>query len=108
MTIAAGTTAKVPLDTTSFDPGSNISLANSRYVCPVAGYYQVEANVLANTTSGQGYGYLQIYKNGAAVSTDWISQTPTATGGVGTTTADIIQCNAGDYLELWVQAQGQR
>jgi len=99
LTAAAGWT-KIPLDTISHDAGNNVSTANGRYTCPATGTYQVNADVFLNSTTGQSVG-AGIYKNGTAVSKGMTSQTGN-TGNQGATVADTIQCNAGDYLELWV------
>lgn len=95
-TTSAATFVKIPIDTASFDPGSNLQLANSRYVCPVTGYYQVNGEV-AVTPGASDTLLVAIYKNGARITTG------SGEAGVQTvaSVADVVQCNAGDYLELW-------
>ncbi len=99
LTVPASAWTKIALDTKSFDPGNNFSLANSRYVCPVSGYYLVEGGVSSIGTNGVIQGV--IWKNGTTVSA---SASASVTSGTypGVVQADIIQCNAGDYLELSV------
>jgi hypothetical protein len=92
---SAGAWTKVPLDTLNFDTGSNMDVAtNNRFDVPVSGYYQVEAAMLQTANT---YGYVSIYKNGTQIS---------QAGGSADTdraeTTDLIYCEAGDYLELWV------
>jgi len=97
LTPAAGWN-KLTVDTIGTDPGANFTLATGRYVCPASGWYQVNAHVeWINATSGQLYG-AGVYKNGASVA---FSTTPGTGIELGTGTSDVIQCNAGDYLELW-------
>lgn len=84
---------KVPLDTISNDPGNNISIANGRYVCPATGTYQVNGEICF--TGSAGAYVAGIYKNGVEVSQG------TNPPGTISVVADQVQCNAGDYLELW-------
>ena len=102
LTPAASTWTKIPLDTISSDPGGNISLANGRYVCPVAGVYDVMAGVnsqVSGTGTYTGFG-IGIYKNGTLVVQDY--KTVAVQQSASAVIADKIQCNAGDYLELWI------
>lgn len=43
--VKAGVATLVEIDTTSKDPGANISLVNHNYVAPAEGYYQVSGQV---------------------------------------------------------------
>lgn len=85
--------AKVACDTTSYDPGGNISLANSRYICPNTGYYAVTAQLEFTAACA---GLAVIAKNGASVA--FGTQDNAAIRSVA---HDVIYCQAGDYLELW-------
>lgn len=91
---------KVALDTKSFDPsGSMDVVTNNRYVCPVAGYYHVAGQLNANATAAGQTSGVAVYKNGALYTSETaISQ---AAGPINPVVSDIIQCNAGDTLELW-------
>jgi hypothetical protein len=97
-------TQKVPLDATTFDAGGNVTLATSRYVCPVAGYYQVNGVITAGgATSSTQSMQAMIYKNGAtACAGGVVGGNP---GGIGVPVSAVLQCAAGDYLELYVWAQ---
>jgi hypothetical protein len=96
-TTAGAGTAKVPLDTIGYDPGSNINTASNRYVCPATGTYHVDGQFSSAVTSGVAQA--MIYKNGVLI-TPGISASAT-TNGLAASVTDLIQCNAGDYLELW-------
>ena len=107
LTPTANTWTKIPLDTISTDSGGNFSVANGRYVCPVAGVYDVIGNVLFNVSATNTNTNLccGIYKNGALYS--YVQSFESVTTVVGLPAADKIQCNAGDYLELWaLNSQG--
>jgi hypothetical protein len=95
-----GTWAKVALDTVAYDPGANVSLVNNRYVCPATGYYQVQGQLLG-TQSVAGEVLAAIYKNGVRVSTSAPGGATAAGLDGGANVADLVQCNASDYLELW-------
>jgi hypothetical protein len=103
---ALNTWTKLPLDIVLFDTSGIASAGQGRINISQSGYYQIDAAVQANTTAGQGYGNIGIYKNGSQVSSSWVPQAVTATGYIGADLSDVIQCNAGDYLELWVIANG--
>jgi hypothetical protein len=94
---------KVPLDTLSYDPGGNVSLINSRYVCPATGSYQVNGAALGQAIPTSGFITVAIYKNGSVAANGSAVSAPTETGAI---VADVVQCNAGDYLELWAYQSG--
>jgi hypothetical protein len=97
------TFAKVPLDAIVYDPGGNFSLANNRYVCPATGFYAISGACQADAPSANGIN-VAIYKNGGQQ-----SQAGSVASGAywpGVVVSDVLQCNAGDYLELWVQVGG--
>ena len=94
---------KISVDTISSDPGGNISVTNGRYTCPATGTYQVNAAVSIIAAASQLY-FASIYRNGAEVTRgDRVATGVAATFSL--TLNDIIQCNAGDYLELYVYDQ---
>jgi hypothetical protein len=107
-TSPGGAWTKLPLDTIGNDPGGNFSVANSRYTCPATGTYQVNGSfTMANQASGDQAG-LAIYKSGAMVAIGDMAWSTSTTGGTGVNISDVIQCNAGDYLELWCYTSVQR
>ena len=92
---------KVPLDKTSFDAIGGFNLPSSRYVCPVSGLYHVDGNVTANTTAA-GLFMVAVYKNGVQRSSGvGAPVAPASSTETNVNVSDIVQCNAGDYLELW-------
>jgi hypothetical protein len=95
---------RVPIDTVAFDTSGAVQTANGRLVAPVAGYYQVQADVALNATSSLTFSLLiSIYKNGAEVSRGTESNIAmNASNGRGQNVTDIVYCNAGDYLEMYV------
>lgn len=94
---SAGVWTKVPLDTESFDPqGAMDVVTNGRYNVPATGWYQVDAGV---DVGNSNVGVVGVYKNGSQAA---YSGGTFGANGTAATVSDIIQCNAGDYLELWV------
>jgi hypothetical protein len=90
---------KIPLDTASYDAGSNLQIANNRYACPVGGYYQVNGLVAGNESSSDTM-MASVYVNGAERVRG--SHVSTPSQSIAIEVNDIISCNAGDYIELWV------
>ena len=100
--IAHATFTKILFDAESYDPGGNFDTANSRFVAPVAGMYMVAAAARitdATLVADKNYG-LHIYVNGERVLETW-QQASTATR-LTIFTFDIIQLNAGDYVEIYI------
>jgi hypothetical protein len=97
--IPSNALTKVQFDTVTFDPGGCCQLANNRYVCPSAGYYQVNGSAggVAPTNATM---YCVLGKNGSIVN-DGVAQFMQKTWQSTSLASDIIQCAAGDYLELW-------
>jgi hypothetical protein len=102
-TMPAAANAKVSLDTISQDPGNNMApIANGRYVCPATGYYQVVGNAAAVSTATGQQVVSFIAKNGVQVNQGNLTSSSASGQGMQSIVADLIYCNAGDYLELWV------
>lgn len=97
LTLTANTWNKIPLDTTSFDPGGSFDVAtNHRFNVATTGKYLV----IANAETAQAT-WTAIYKNGVALPS--YGTDAAATSGASVSLAvDIVDCTAGDYLELWV------
>lgn len=98
--------SKIPLDTLSFDPAGCFDVVtNHRYNVLAPGYYLVTCQVAGQFNTNTTSEFLcWLYKNGTAVSQGGRSSSTTATGGSGvvnSTLSDLVQCVAGDYLELW-------
>jgi hypothetical protein len=108
LSIPINTSTKVPMDTKSYDPGGCFDTTiNFRYNAPVTGYYQVNASLLLLVSATGTYTEIAgwIYKNGVSY-TEIVSE-PAVESYVGAWFSDIIPCNAGDYLELFVYVTPQ-
>jgi hypothetical protein len=107
LSIPISTATKVPLDTKSYDPGGCFDTTTGRYNVPATGYYQVNANVLLQVSATGTYTEIAgwIYKNG--VSYAEVVSMPAVELYVGCALSDVIPCNAGDYLELFVYVSPQ-
>jgi len=94
-----GVPTKILLNAESYDPGSNFDLANSRYVIPVTGYYQVNANIsFKNVVADKSYIVL-IYVNEARYSQNLSHAAFVSTTYV--THSDLVYGVAGQYIELY-------
>lgn len=97
-TVTTNTATKVTFDTKDFDSGANFDVVtNHRFTAPIAGFYQIQANVQNN---GDGTFAVGLYKNG----TEWRygTQVVTASGLIGGGVSDLMQLVEGDYVETWV------
>jgi len=102
-TITSGSQQKVLFQTEEFDTNNNF--ANSRFTPTVAGYYQLNAEVRLDGTSGTGEMMIVIWKNGSEykrgtnqsgtqiASNFWAMQVSSLVYANGTT----------DYFEIYVQ-----
>ncbi len=96
LSFSQNTWTKVPLDTISFDPNSDMDVVtNHRYNVPATGYYAVTAGVQLSTTETV---LTAVYHNGAQAA--FAGGTAAAAGFVGIA-ADVLGCTSGDYLELY-------
>jgi hypothetical protein len=95
---------KINLDTTLYDTHSGF--ASNKYTAPISGYYQVSALIgLAGTNVLNNFYLAAIYKNGSLFS-GGVAQYPVATGAFSVSVSDIVQLNAGDYIELYLYGNG--
>ena len=102
-TVPAATWTTIVLDAEEFDTNSDFNTANGRFVAPLDGYYQIDAQVAlasAGFTSGAN-AIGAIYKNGSSIIQS------ASTVGSGSTTAQprfnmsrLFKLTAGDYLEI--------
>ena len=100
-TITSNVFTKIQFNTEEFDTNSNYDNAtNYRFTPTVAGYYQVQASVLPNTTTTQTA--VGIYKNGASFKFANI----TAATVSAVTTALISMNGTTDYLEGYAYLVG--
>jgi hypothetical protein len=103
-TLNNNTSYKVLFQVEEFDTNSNF--ASSRFTPTVAGYYQINAQVLIENNSNAGTLLCQIFKNGA----DYKSTQSTVRSGSNTTAlcCSVIYFNGStDYIEIYaLQATG--
>jgi hypothetical protein len=103
-TLNNNTSYKVLFQVEEFDTNSNF--ASSRFTPTVAGYYQINAQVLIENNSNAGTLLCQVYKNGA----DYKSTQSTVRSGSNTTAlcCSVIYFNGStDYIEIYaLQATG--
>lgn len=95
-----GTSAtKIPVDAVTFDPGGYFdTTTNHRYNAPAAGYYVAIGVFGMAATDGSGVVAL-IEKNGTTMDQDEVLAG--ASGNGTAVVVDMIECAAGDYLELF-------
>jgi microcystin-dependent protein len=95
---------KIAVDTVTYDVSGNLaSVPNGRLNVPTAGAYQVNAQVAWSATSATVSCIVALYKNGTEYSRgQQLNVTGNGSNGRGQTVGDVIQCAAGDYIELYV------
>jgi hypothetical protein len=101
----AGANTKVLLNAESYDVGNNFdSVTNHRYIAPTTGYYDVSWSVWAQSAGdARTYFTAQVWKNGVQYSCgNIIDLAIPVTNNMASVGSDVIPCNAGDYLELYV------
>jgi hypothetical protein len=97
-TLTGGVTTKVTCQTEEFDTNSNYDNAtNYRFTPTVAGYYQVNGSVRAN--SAYTTGIVHIYKNGSIFKTGNVIQSD---GAQFIVSALVYFNGSTDYVELYV------
>ena len=98
--IATSTYTKVSVQTEVFDTNSNYdNVTNYRFTPTIAGYYQINAAVVATGTT-LAYTQAIIYKNGSAYATG--GYVTTASGEAGSSVSSLVYMNGStDYVELY-------
>jgi hypothetical protein len=104
-TTTAGTWTKVPLDVLDIGAATLMD-ATGRYTCPATGTYQVSGQIRFSSVSANQVVGAAIYKNGTTKMSEGGTATAGAAGDEGATVTDLVQCNAGDYLELFAYGSG--
>jgi hypothetical protein len=102
-TITSGSQQKVLFQTEEFDTNNNY--ANSRFTPTVAGYYQLNAEVRIDGTSGTGEMMIVIWKNGAEYKRGVNQQgTQIAANFWAMQVSSLVYANGStDYFEIYVQ-----
>jgi len=97
----------VPIDAISYDTSGLASTANGRINIAVSGYYQIDAECsYASTVANQSV-IVGIQKNGNVLVAQGSAMWGTVVGNqMLASVADVVQLNAGDYLQLWVSING--
>lgn len=102
-TITSGSQQKVLFQTEEFDTNSNY--ASSTFTPTVAGYYQLNAEVRLDGTSGTGEMMIVIWKNGSEYKRGTNQQgTQIATNFWAMQVSSLVYANGStDYFEIYVQ-----
>lgn len=96
-TSANAINAKLPVNVIDFDPNNNFDTANNRYTAPVSGIYDVKARF--SVVSSSVVGFVMIYVNGVEARRGSLGRANTEYNGL--VFNDLIELNAGDYIEAW-------
>ena len=98
-----GTASAVTFPTKSFD--SHNAMSGSTYTIPVSGKYSILATVNLNyTTTAAVNNNVWIYQNGSAVSNVGGGLVNANTASWALVMTDIISCNAGDTIQIYVSS----
>jgi hypothetical protein len=99
-TLTQNTYVKVQINTESFDTNNNFdSTTNYRFTPTVAGYYQLNAQMQLNTSSGVLF--IALYKNGSQAQASGLAATLSA--GSLVSIASLVYANGStDYFEIFV------
>ena len=97
-TISDNSWTKITLDTENYD--GNDEFASNKFTAKEAGYYQVNAQIMWNSSVDQSLHAIGLYKNGSRIAQDWKNSSGIALFGQGI--SDIVYLAVGDYLELYV------
>jgi hypothetical protein len=99
-TLSASTYTKILFQTLEFDTASAVS--SSRFTPQVAGYYQINAQILLPALAGST-SLIAVYKNGTDFKEGSRIAIATAASGAPIVSA-LIYCNGStDYLEIYAQ-----
>ncbi len=106
---SAYTSAGVQLRCTIIDHnvGSAYNTSDGKFTCPIAGRYVCGFNLgIAYMASGNTSVYPYIRKNGSNIQYGYF-QAPSAGNYIAISMQTIIDCAAGDYLDVHVSGNGQ-
>jgi cytoskeletal protein CcmA (bactofilin family) len=97
--IADTSNTKIDFDTEEFDVGGIASTSTERFVIAKAGRYLVTASV-AYQSASQTASFVYIYKNGSAVSSNFLAGGDAAFRQPAVT--EVLNLAVGDYIEMYV------
>lgn len=101
-TISSSSLTKVQLNTKTFSThGGEDTTTNYRWTAPRAGFYAVSANAYVSNAGNDGF-LIAVYKNGVEELRYY--KFVASTGDFMTEVNGLVQLNAGDYLELYVDS----
>lgn len=105
LTASTGAWTLLVFDTVEFDTNSNVTLASGRYTAPVAGFYQLNANVniATNVTTVVGVSF---YKNGVQVAQPYLLNFSSANATTSMPAAKFLQLAASDYVQVYYFSNG--
>jgi len=103
-TLTGNVYTKIALNTERFDTNNNFNTSNGRFAPTVAGYYQINYEVYATTSSTITQFIGALYKNGSTYEYGVI----TSLGGAQAFSASTLVYMNGstDYLELYINVNG--
>lgn len=103
-TLNSGTAAKVTFGTEEFDTASCYDTSNSRFTPNLAGYYQINANVVLNVNAA--YFGLRLYKNGSFYK-QGMQHGATVEAGQAAGIGAVVYLNgSSDYVEIYAIQTG--
>jgi hypothetical protein len=92
---------KIALDTVDYDTSGIVDIANDRLVVPRAGYYQVNGQIDVNAPANADL-IIAAYVNGVERSRGARHLSSSTASFDDFTVSDVLDLDAGDYVELWV------
>ena len=95
-------TSKVSFSNVHVNVGNCWSAANNRFVAPIDGLYEFNANMMSN--SGTAETIWKFYKNGSAIATPYGNNGNTSRPWTNMPMTIMMSLNANDYIEIWVTA----
>jgi hypothetical protein len=98
--ISSATFTNVGINSETFDTNSNFDTSTNRFTPNVAGYYSVNGQISAASSSGVSRCFSSIFKNGSAISAG-VDNAPLAGGTSSLATALVYMNGTTDYLELY-------
>jgi len=98
-TLTSAAYTKININTEEFDSNSNFDTSTYRFTPTVAGYYQINGCVRANTPNNEAVA--AIYKNGSVYKVGSNTIVNSGTSSI-TVVSSIVYFNGStDYIELW-------
>lgn len=104
LSIAPGSPTQIKFDKKTFDLNDDYDTGHRKFICPLDGQYKVSCSVEIIVSDINRIHTLYIYKNGTPVSSKlFFCSTPLA---YSVLISDILDCTAGDELEIYILNTG--